>query len=279
MSARAADLASGKGHRDENFPVASLLIRPRHRPPIMAFYLFARAADDIADNPAASEDAKLAALEAMRATLLGERDAEPTAEALRTALAERALDPAHPLDLLKAFRRDVTKRRYADWGELIDYCRLSAMPVGRFVLDVHGEDRALWPANDALCAALQIINHLQDCATDYRAIDRVYLPRDMLAAAGARVEELAEPRASPPLRSVIADMAARCEDLLARSAGFAGAIADTRLALEVAVIRRLAVDLAARLKERDPLAERVVHRKTQALGLAVGAVMGRWLGR
>ena len=62
----------------------------------------------------------------------------------------------------------------------MDYCRYSAMPVGRFVLDVHGESRDLWPANDALCAALQVINHLQDCAKDYRELDRVYLPLDVL---------------------------------------------------------------------------------------------------
>ena len=98
--------------------------------------------------------------------------------ALRQALARARLTPQHALDLLEAFRRDVTKLRYADWDELMDYCRYSAMPVGRFVLDVHGEDRALWPANDALCAALQVINHLQDCAKDYRELDRVYLPLD-----------------------------------------------------------------------------------------------------
>ena len=89
----------------------------------------------------------------------------------------------------EAFRRDVTKLRYADWGELMDYCRYSAMPVGRYVLDVHGETRATWPLTDALCAALQIINHLQDCAKDYRALDRVYLPLDTMAAQGATPED------------------------------------------------------------------------------------------
>jgi phytoene/squalene synthetase len=147
------------------------------------------------------------------------------------------------------------------------------------VLDVHGEDRALWSANDALCAALQIINHLQDCGGDYRTLDRVYVPQDMLAAAGARTEDLAAPAASPALRAVIVDMAIRCEELLGQSAAFARVIKDKRLALEVAVIQRLAVDLTARLRTRDPLAERIVHRKAEALGLALRAVIGRWLGR
>jgi len=275
----AASLASGKGHKDENFPVASLLIHPRHRPPIMAFYRFARAADDVADNETASEDEKLAGLEAMRATVVGDADREPTAEGLRAALAQYKLDPTHPLDLLEAFRRDVTKRRYANWDELMDYCRFSAMPVGRFVLDVHGEDRALWPANDALCAALQVINHLQDCGKDYRALDRVYLPQDMLAGVGTRTEALAEDRSSPALRFVIATLADRCDGLLGQSKGFARAIADRRLAMEVAVIQRLAESLAARLRTRDPLAERIVHGKAEALGLAAQAILGRLLRR
>ena len=275
----AADLASGKGHKDENFPVASHLIRPQYRAPIMAFYHFARAADDISDNRAASNDAKLAGLEGMRLTLLGREDSEPTAAGLRTALDTCKLDPTHGLDLLEAFRRDVTKTRYQSWEALIDYCRYSAMPVGRFVLDVHGEDRALWPANDALCAALQVINHLQDCGDDYRTLDRVYIPQDMLDRNGARTEDLAAASASPALRTVIVEMAVRCDDLLAQSAAFARTIRDKRLALEVAVIQRLAVDLTARLRTRDPLAERIVHRKAEALGLALRAVIGRWLGR
>jgi hypothetical protein len=79
---------------------------------------------------------------------------------------------------------DVTKLRYRDWDDLIGYCAYSAMPVGRFVLDVHGESRATWPANDALCAALQIINHLQDCSSDYRNLNRVYIPLDAFTEAG-----------------------------------------------------------------------------------------------
>jgi hypothetical protein len=173
-----AALQSGKGHRDENFPVASWLIHPRHRPAILAFYRFVRAADDIADHPTALAPEKLRLLELFRASLAGESDAAPEGVALRTVLNARNLTAQHALDLLEAFRRDVTVLRYQDWDGLIDYCRYSAMPVGRFVLDVHGESQATWPANDALCAALQIVNHLQDCAKDYRSLDRrLHSPR------------------------------------------------------------------------------------------------------
>src|SRR4029453_14668365 len=114
------------------------------------------------------------------------------------------------------------------------YCRYSANPVGRFVLDVHGEDRMLWPANDALCTALQVINHLQDCGKDYAQLDRVYLPQDMLAAAGARTAELGEGRASPALLLVIAACAERTQHLLAEAAPFARRVRDRRLGVEVA---------------------------------------------
>ncbi|MEI9988731.1 MAG: squalene synthase HpnC [Rhizomicrobium sp.] len=271
MSA-AADLASGKGDKDENFPVASVLIAKQHRPAILAFYRFARAGDDVADHPSAAAADKLALLETMRATLTGESDASPEGVALRRVLAERRLTNQHALDLLEAFRRDVTKLRYANWDELMDYCRYSAMPVGRFVLDVHGESRATWPANDALCAALQVINHLQDCAKDYREIGRVYLPLDLLEQQSLSVAVLAEPKAPPPLRVVLTELALRTQRLLGAARPFAAQIVDRRLSLEVSVIQTLAEDLTARLRVRDPLSERVHHRRGEMPGLLLRAV-------
>ena len=256
-----ATLASGKGHRDENFPVASLLIHPRQRPVVLAFYRFARAADDIADHPSAAAGEKLRLLDDFRASLMGEGDTVRHAVALREILQPRGLTPQHGLDLLEAFRRDVTILRYADWNALMDYCRYSAMPVGRFVLDAHGESRATWPANDALCAALQVINHLQDCGKDYRALNRVYIPQDALAAAGVEVGALDAATASPALRRVIADLAHKTMGLLDSARPLAGQVRDTRLALEVSVIQTLAEDLCGRLLRHDPLSERVHHRK------------------
>ena len=129
----------------------------------------------------------------------------------------------------------------------MSYCRYSAAPVGRFVLDVHGESRSLWPENDALCAALQVINHLQDCAKDYRDLDRVYLPEDVLAENGERVEALRDTKSSPGLLAAVRELAACAGDLLRMSKPFARAVRDRRLALEIAVIQRLAEDLVARL--------------------------------
>jgi len=256
-----AELQSGKGHHDENFPVASFLIAPRHRAPVLAFYKFVRAADDVSDNAAAAPEEKLALLEQMRRSVVGESDAVAEGVALRSILLERGLSAVHTLDLLEAFRRDCTKLRYQDWDDLIDYCRYSAMPVGRFVLDVHGESKTLWPANDALCAGLQVINHLQDCAKDYRELNRVYIPEPMLAAAGIGVHALAEDKANPALTGVIAALARKNAELLETSRVFARGIQDGRLALEVDLIQTLADDLNRILMNRDPLSQPVHHSK------------------
>lgn len=270
---RARDLASGKGEKDENFPVASLLLRPKHRRPILAFYRFARAADDIADNSAAKADIKLDLLARMRAGLDGQ--GAPEAMALREVMAKRRIDPVHAHELLDAFVRDVTVARYRNWEELIGYCRLSAMPVGRYVLDVHGESREVWAASDALCSALQVLNHLQDCGKDYRQLDRVYIPLDT----GLKVEELQGAHATPALRAVITGLVERVRGLLDQSANFSDLIRDRRLGAEVAVIQRLAISLCDRLEVHDPLSERVHHGKLEAALLSLRAAVPALLRR
>jgi phytoene/squalene synthetase len=174
---------------------------------------------------------------------------------------------------------DVTKLRYRDWDDLMGYCTYSAMPVGRFVLDVHGADRSTWPANDALCAALQIINHLQDCGKDYRDLDRVYVPLYVLAANGARVEELGRDAASPALRRCINQLAVRTGRLLDASAPFSTRINDFRLAMEVAVIQALARRLTAMLTARDPLSERVHLKKAGVAAVGIVGMIAGTLGR
>jgi len=275
----AEEYASGKTSRGENFPVASALIARRHRGPILAYYRFARAADDVADHPTLSPERKLALLDRLEATLLGRCDTDPAALPLREQIAARGLSPTHALDLLTAFRLDVGKRRYADWGELIGYCRYSAMPVGRFVLDVHGEDRASWPANDALCTALQIINHLQDCGRDYRALDRVYLPLDALTSSGAAVEALAAAEASPQLRACLTSLAARTASLLPEAERLPAQVEDRRLAIETAIIVALARKLLALLRARDPLSERVHLTRTHMLAIGCRSIALALLAR
>jgi squalene synthase HpnC len=275
----ASELRSGKGHRDENFPVASWIIHPRHRALILAFYNFVRTADDIADHATLPARDKLALLDLLEAELLGKGDTQPEAVNLRRALAERAMAPRHALDVLIAFRMDVTKLRYENWDEVIHYCRYSAMPVGRFMLDVHGESTSTWAASDALCAGLQINNHLQDCAKDYHDLNRVYLPRDALEAAGASVETLGAGRAPAPLLQCLHSLAARTELLLNESKPLAAEVKDFRLGLEIAVIQAFADRIVRLLKVRDPLSERVHLNPVELAAFSIGGVTGEMTRR
>src|SRR5258707_11811071 len=279
----ASELRSGKTHRDENFPVASWIIHPRHRAPILAFYNFVRTADDIADHATLGADDKLRYLDLFEAELLGKGDTQKEAVSLRNALAERSMPPRHALDVLIAFRMDVTKLRYESWDEVIHYCRYSAMPVGRFMLDVHGESTSTWPASDALCAGLQINNHLQDCGKDYRDLNRVYLPRDALAAAGASVEALGQKQASAPLLQCLHSLAARTEILLDESKPLSAEVRDFRLGLEISVIQAFADKIVRLLKVRDPLSQTVhlgpLELVAHSLGGLAGEMARRALGR
>jgi squalene synthase HpnC len=272
-----AEAGSGKGHRDENFPVASWLLSEERRGPILAFYRFVRAADDVADHADLPPETKLKLLDDLDDALCGRGKPAPEAEPLRLALAERGLSAKHALDLLKAFRLDARKNRYANWSELMDYCALSAAPVGRFVLDVHEEDPSIWPASDALCSALQVINHLQDCAKDYRGLNRVYLPLDTLAAHGASVEMLDGPQAPPPLRGALSELARGTSELVTRGAPLIPLIKDVRLGAEIAAIHALARRLARDLESRDPLSERV-HLGKAGFAIVGGLGAARFLG-
>ncbi|MEW6642205.1 MAG: squalene synthase HpnC [Pseudomonadota bacterium] len=275
----ASDLRSGKTHRDENFPVASWIIHPRHRALILAFYNFVRVADDISDHAELQPQQKLDLLDQLEDGLFGRRDDQPEAVTLRQALTARSMAPKHAQDLLNAFRLDITKLRYENWDELIHYCSLSAMPVGRFMLDVHGEDRATWVASDAVCAALQINNHLQDCGKDYRGLNRVYLPRETLEACGASVEQLALDRAPAPLLACIHKLAQRTETLLRDGRNLGAEVRDLRLSLEISVIQTYAEKIVQMLQQRDPLHERVHLSKLQFAAYSLMALLTGLLRR
>jgi farnesyl-diphosphate farnesyltransferase len=264
--------ASGKGSHDENFPVGSFLIAAPLRRHVHAFYRFARNADDVADAADLTSAEKLARLDRMAAVLEGASgDDAPAAAVMRISLQDSAIDPIHCHELLDAFRQDATKSRYADWGELMGYCRLSAAPVGRYLLDLHGESRDTWPASDALCAALQVINHLQDCAKDFRDIDRVYIPNDWMEEEGCRVEDLSLPAATPGMRRTLTRAVAATRPLVELATQLPGGVRDRGLRAESAVIVSLAGRLLARLDREDPLAKRV---KLGPAAIALAAASG-----
>ncbi|MEM7654345.1 MAG: squalene synthase HpnC [Pseudomonadota bacterium] len=270
----ALETPSGKNETTENFPVGSWLIPKRLRPHVAVFYQFARAIDDIADNPALSPEEKISRLHAFEEALIG-REATPGTEkavALRQSNMATDVPYQHGVDLISAFKQDAVKSRYSSWDELIDYCLRSASPVGRFLLDLHGEDPVHYEASDALCNALQVINHLQDCKDDFEEMDRVYIPQDWMSAEGTTVSALSDTKASPEMRRVLDRAVAGTETLLETAKSLPGRMKNRGLRMESAVIVVIAEKLTARLRAQDPIATRVKLSKPALIGAALTGV-------
>jgi len=263
-SPQTVEVPSGKDEAYENFPVGSWLLPAALRPHIAVYYRFARAIDDVADSAELSSDEKISRLSGFEDALHGlntDDAAYVTGHRMRASLSETSTSPQHCLDLITAFKQDAEKLRYDNWDDLVAYCLLSAAPVGRYLVDLHGGSDDGYGPSDALCVALQVINHLQDCQDDYRTLNRVYLPGDWMAEEGAEIESLDGARLTPDLRRVID----RCLDatilLMDDARTLPGGLPSRRLAMESQAIINIADRLIVRLRQDDPLASRVVLSK------------------
>jgi len=201
--------------RQENFPVASVLLPGRWRAHLMAVYAYARLVDDVGDEACGDRPALLDYVESDLDRALAGKATIPQVQAIGRSIA--ALDlPLEPFcDLIAANRQDQVVTRYQRYDELVAYCRLSAVPVGRIVLAVMGvADGKNLSLSDDVCIGLQLVEHLQDVGEDYRR-GRVYLPIEDLHACGCSVDELGAPTASAPVREAVALLAGRAYALLA----------------------------------------------------------------
>lgn len=272
-----AETPSGKAAKDENFPVGSIFLPAELRPHVAVFYAYARTIDDIADNPDLAPEEKVKRLDRFDQALLGENTdpAYEKAHAIRMSLSECDVTIQHCRDLITAFKQDAVKLRYDDWPDLINYCMYSAAPVGRYLLDIHGEDPSGYLASDALCNALQVLNHLQDCQDDYREMNRVYLPQNWMLAANETVEALKQSATSAGLREVIEQCLDGTDELLLLADQLPGKLKSRRLAMESATILKIAHKLSAELRGRDPISERVELTKLQFLACCI---RGCWQG-
>ncbi len=271
---RAVETPSGKEAGDENFPVGSFLLPKELRPHVAKYYAFARAIDDIADNPDLRAIEKTERLEGFGRAIRGQISdpAYDKALVLRTSLEETGVDPCHALDLISAFKQDAVKPRYKDWDELMDYCNRSASPVGRYLLELHGEDKAAFKYSDALCNALQVINHLQDCRDDYRGLNRVYLPKTWLRKFGSTTEDLKREASTPGLRKTILRCVEESRKLMEVARQLSAHLSSRALAMESAIIVRIADKLLDKLEVDDPVAKRVELNKVQFLVCGLGGV-------
>jgi squalene synthase HpnC len=278
---KTVETPSGKGSKDENFPVGSLLLSKVVRPHVTVFYDFARAIDDVADNPKIAPQEKVVRLDGFDKALMGLND-DPVfekAHLVRSSLIYTGVPIQHCRDLISAFKQDAVKSRYDNWDDLIDYCDRSAAPVGRYLLDLHGVSKDLYPASDALCNALQVINHLQDCQEDYREMDRVYLPQDWMTRAKIGVDALNKPFTGRGLRQVMDNCLSETAELLNIARQLPGSMLNRRLAMESAAIIRIAEQLVDELRLRDPLAERVALTKPQYMLCCAQGVLRLFFGR
>ena len=264
-----------KNANQENFPVGSCLIPPELSPHVAAFYDFARTADDIADSRCPATE-KLRRLDALEAVLEGRSEADEDtacAQRLRESLKERGVTDQHARDLLKAFRQDAAGHVYHTWEDVMTYCRYSAGSVGRFMLDLHGENpTAYWPS-DALCAALQMNNHLQDCQEDYQNHGRVYIPKQWFTDEKLKYDALDDKTTCAALQNVFNRMTDAIEGLLVEGSSLPLVIVNRGLRMEVCVIFRLAQRLTRRLNKRDILKRKVVLTKTDWVFAGVRGVL------
>jgi len=271
-----AEMPSGKDEAYENFPVGSWILPANLRPHIAAFYAFARAIDDIADSSTLSPNEKIERLDGFKQAVEGRETDNPAfskAHAMRRSLVATGTTSRHCTDLIAAFKQDAVKLRYEAWNDLIGYCLLSASPVGRYLLDLHGGSADGYGPSDALCNALQVINHLQDCQDDYRTLDRVYLPMNWMRTEGARVEDLDKSASSKRIRRVVDHALDETETLLHKAAPLPKGLASRRLAMESAAILDIAWSLVDRLRREDPLASRVKLTKPEYIWCCIrGAV-------
>ena len=275
-----ADVSSGKGASDENFPVGSFLISKALRPHVHAYYAYARVIDDIADCETLTPDEKLTRLNAMEDVLLGKREAimrpdSMSAAVLRASLTRTEVPFETATDLIIAFRDDSRGVEYKTWDDLLHYCKYSANPVGRFLIHLHRESANAFAASDALCTSLQILNHLQDCQKDLQRLKRCYMPSDMMALAGVTQDDLLAGRTSPRLRRVFNTLLDGVDDLNTQASALPTHIQDRRFRMECAAIVELAKRLTLRLRREDPLAGRVALKRADALH-AAGAALRAW---
>jgi squalene synthase HpnC len=269
----------------ENFPVGSLLIPGNRRRYVYSIYAFARTADDFADEgydageAGSDEAARLAALDDWERKLEASYRGEAS-HPVFIALAETAKDLRLPVglfrDLISAFKQDVTKRRYTNFDEVLDYCARSANPIGRLILLLFGyHEERLHILSDSICTGLQLTNFWQDVSIDIRK-DRVYLPQDEMAGFGVSVDDLRDGRSSDRTAALLRLQVERTKKLFEDGRSLPGMV-NGRLAFELRLTWLGGRRILRRIEEQgyDTLRARPVITKWDKIVLLLRSLIGR----
>lgn len=250
-----------KKSNQENFPVGSILISKKYRPVVMEYYNFARYADDVADNPKLSMKEKTIQLDQLD-DLLFERIQYSGkklgfVKKIRQTFIRENLSFSLLTDLLTAFRQDAQNFKYETWNQLVEYCKYSAAPVGRFMLAIHNENPSTYLPATSLCVALQIINHLQDIKYDAKLLKRVYIPNKFLVKFGVSQRDLIKDQQTPELKKLIKSILQKVEGLLKEAEILPSIVISRRLRMEIAVIFSLTNSMVKRIERFDVLKQEV----------------------
>lgn len=265
-----------KQQKDENFPVAGLLIKSSLRPLVNAYYRAARYCDDIADAPDLSARQKLAKLSEAEDIFLGYQKDVPDEllflSGLRRIFCDELLDTSLFTDLLTAFRQDSRGHTYETWEQLLEYCRYSAAPVGRFMLAVHDENLSTYMPSGVLCTVLQIANHIQDIKYDLLVQNRIYLPAELLQKYQVSTDDLRQDKSSPELKKLIAEIISRLQKMLKDAALLPAITRSLRLRMQICVILSLTNIMLKKLNKKDVLQKNVKLSKIDWMRAVIGGV-------
>ena len=254
-------LMSGKSHSDENFPVASFLMTKKIRSIVRVFYFFARMADDIADHQKLSSNQKKKILLFFdNAISKSKKTNNKVLDKMIARFKELPSGKKYSRNLLKAFMMDASNKKYKNWNDLLYYCKFSANPVGRFVIDAVNERKnieKIYEASDSLCTALQIINHIQDCKKDFKELNRVYIPESFFKKYSLDKKILRKSKSEENFERLKIEIIDNVLTSLRKTKLGLREIQSWRLRKETLIILNIAKRLCNLLKINDPLEKQI----------------------
>ena len=254
-------LMSGKSYSDENFPVASFLMTKKIRSIVRVFYFFARMADDIADHQKLSSNQKKNILLFFdNAISKSKKTNNKVLDKMIARFKELPSGKKYSRNLLKAFMMDASNKKYKNWNDLLYYCKFSANPVGRFVIDAVNERKnieKIYEASDSLCTALQIINHIQDCKKDFKELNRVYIPESFFKKYSVDKKILRKSKSIENFERLKIEIVDNVLVSLRKTKLGLREIQSWRLRKETLIILNIAKRLCNLLKIKDPLEKQI----------------------
>lgn len=244
----------------ENFPVASFILPSNIRAAVAVVYIFARRADDIADEGNASDEQRLSQLTKMETELQQTVNGQIAEDYLYIALDDVIKKFKIPtqllLDLISAFKQDVSKKRYQNFGELMHYCRRSANPVGRIMLHLFDQaDEKNLALSDGICSALQLINFYQDLSQDYNELQRIYIPEDDMQKYNITEQHFADAVSDQPMQQLMQAQYERAEKLM-QAGSWLGIRLRGRAGFEIRLIIAAGFKVLQKLKQQQDVFSR-----------------------